>query len=120
MLKLEASVRDTIALFVEGYITASDLNDRLPDGWDLDQASDPATTDLVMLVIGYLSEFHNGDLSEKSLREALARHAPWSIKRTVSTLTADLELRVRAVSDTAPQEVSVPSVRLAVRADPRG
>jgi hypothetical protein len=106
MSELEASVRDTIALYVEGYITVADLNGRLPDGWDLDEAADPATTDLVMLVIGYLSEFHDGDISEDLLRRALARRARWWVERTVVSFTEDLKLQVRAAADTELQEVS--------------
>ena len=109
MPDLKATIRDTIALYVEDYITAAELNDRLPDGWDLDQESDPATTDLVMLVIGYLSEYHDGDLSGHELRQALARHAGWSVQRTatVTSLTGQLELQVRVAAGTEPLTVSV-------------
>jgi hypothetical protein len=109
MTDLEASVRESIALYVEGFITPGGLSDRLPDGWDLDEASDPGTTDLVMLVVGYLSEYQDGDLTEETLRRELARHAGWLVERTVVermlTITEHLEIQVRAAAGTEPQEV---------------
>jgi hypothetical protein len=102
MQNLEASVRDQISLYVEGYLSADDLNDKLPDTSDLDEADGEAVS-LVMLVIGYLAEYQNGDRLEESLRDALREHASWSIERSslsgVKTVPG-FEVQVRAGAGT--------------------
>jgi hypothetical protein len=103
MTELEASVRDQIALFVEGYSSADELNDRLPDLAELDDADDANTTELVMLVIGLLAEFQSGYQFESDLRNRLAEHAAWSIDRdalATGTTQTGLAVRVRAGAGT--------------------
>lgn len=102
MTELETSVRDQIALYVEDYISADRLNDLLPDTWQLDELDDDATTDLVMLVLGYLAEYQGGYRPEEELRAALAKHASWSIDRTASSVMVrpDLEVRTRVGAGT--------------------
>jgi hypothetical protein len=67
----EPEVRDQIARYLATDISAVALEVSLPDGWDLDQARDPQLRRLVLTVLGYLSEFRNGDLSEDELRMRL-------------------------------------------------
>lgn len=71
MSELEVSIRDLISLYLAGTIDASELNDRLPDAWDLDEAEDPDATDLVLRAVGYLAGFQAGDRSEDELRDLL-------------------------------------------------
>lgn len=71
MSELEASIRGLISTYIAGDISASELNDRLPDGWELDEADDAGATGLTLLAIGYLAGYQSGDRSERELREAL-------------------------------------------------
>jgi hypothetical protein len=103
MASLEASVRDQITLYVEGYISADELNDRLPDTWTIDDAAEPSATDLVMRVIGHLAEYQNGARLEEELRQSLADYVSWSIDRSqLSSVTTQsgLEVRVRVAAGT--------------------
>lgn len=79
MRKLETSVRDLISRYVAGSITVDQLSDALPDGWDLDEADEPATAALVMLVVGYIAEYQLNRRSETQLREDLKREASWRV-----------------------------------------
>jgi uncharacterized membrane protein len=97
---LAESVRDWISLYVEGYKSADDLNDALPDTTVLDESGESDAMDLVMLVIGYLAEYQAGDRTDEELREALRQHASWSPQRQNEiTLTAASEERERAAAD---------------------
>jgi hypothetical protein len=69
-------LRENVALYLDGKIDAVQLQQRLPDGWDTDQAGNATVTRLVLRVIGYLSEFQNGDLSEADLRDRLRLALP--------------------------------------------
>ena len=78
MEPLEASVRNQLGLFVNGYLSADRLNDLLPDTFELDEAGDPALMALVMRAIGYLAEYQAGDRQEEDVRRALAPDASWT------------------------------------------
>ncbi len=71
MPELEASIRDLISRYLSGDITADELSDQLPDGWQLDEANDPAASDLALLAIGYLAGYQSGNRDEDELRTAL-------------------------------------------------
>lgn len=108
MKRLEASVRDQVALFVEGYLSAERFNDLLPNTELLDEADDPAATTVVMRAIGYLAEYQAGVRLEDEVRRALADDASWSIERSTFsgvTLQAGLEAQVRADVGTPLQVV---------------
>lgn len=100
MPTLEASVRDQISLYVGGYISADELNDALPDTFDIDEADEQDGTELVMLVIGYLAEYQAEDRTEEGLRAALVGHASWSSEQSFTTFTTqpgvEAEIRVGA------------------------
>lgn len=103
MTKLEASVRDQVALFVEGYITADRLNDVLPDTWEIDESNDASLVALTMRVIGHLAEYQSGAVFEEEVRSALAVDASWTINREfLSTVTTQqgLDAQVHAAVDT--------------------
>lgn len=108
MATLEESVRDQISLYVAGYKTADGLNDSLPDTAVLDQAADDATTELVMLVIGYLAEYQRGDRLEVALRDALSSEVSWSLERTLLSAVSPtgLTIEVRAGAGTPLRLVS--------------
>lgn len=109
MAALEASVRDQISLYVERYISAGELGDRLPGTDALDAASD-APWELVMVTTGLLAEFENGDRTEDGVREALRPYASWAIDRaqlSQVTTSAGLRLRVRVGAGTPLLEVRV-------------
>src|SRR5215217_1824093 len=70
-------VRETIARYLSGAIDADDLAAQMPDPWEIDRAGgDEAVRRLVMRVIGYVTEFQNGDSSEPRLRDRLRRPQP--------------------------------------------
>lgn len=69
---LDTTVRGSINQFLTGSLSAEELNDSLPDGWDLDEANDPVAADLVLATLAYLSGYQAGDRDIDSLREALA------------------------------------------------
>src|SRR5947208_15015128 len=73
MPELEASIRDLISRYLIGDITADELSDQLPDGWELDEANDPGASDLALLAMGYLAGYQSGDRDEAALRDALAQ-----------------------------------------------
>lgn len=110
MSTLEASVRDLIARYVASSITAEELSESLPDGWDLDEAAEPVATDLVLRAIGYLAEYQRSDRSESELKEALTGEASWHLERSASP-AANLIIQsqplvsVRADADTPLREV---------------
>ncbi len=110
MSTLEASVRDLIARYVASSITAEELSDRLPDGWDLDEAAEPVATDVVLRAIGYLAEYQRNDRSESELRKALKSDASWHVERSISPAAklitqSHSAVWVRADAGTPLQEV---------------
>jgi hypothetical protein len=94
-----ASVRDLIARYVAGSISAADLSNALPDGGQLDDA-DETTADLVLRTMGYLAECENGDRPEHELRKALEPEASWRLRESrsgVESITrGQPELSIRA------------------------
>lgn len=72
MSELAESIRASISRYLDGELSAEDLNDVLPDGWDLDEANDPNATDLALAAIGYLAGYQSGDRTEADLRAALS------------------------------------------------
>jgi hypothetical protein len=72
MSDLEVAIRELIARYLAGDIDATELNDQLPDGWDLDEADDPGATELVLLALGFLAGYQSGDRDEDALRAMLA------------------------------------------------
>jgi hypothetical protein len=108
MTKLEASVRELISLYVEGYISADALNDALPGTSELDEAKDIALMRLVVLTIGYLAEYQAGELPEDALRAALEQHGGgWRLQRVIPADPdqAEPEAQVRVGADTPLQAV---------------
>ncbi len=110
MRELEASVRDLISRYVAASISVDELSDRLPDGWDLDEAGEPDATELLMRVVGYISEYQMGRRSESELRDALKGEASWLVERQFTTinqpvLTPDSETQARAGAGTKLREV---------------
>jgi hypothetical protein len=95
---LVASIRDLIARYLNGDVSADDLPELLPDGWDLDEVGDPAATELVMSVVGYLAEYQAGDRDEPNLHESLAR-----LLRTVRVKYAVTPLSTYTAGSTATQ-----------------
>jgi hypothetical protein len=72
MPELADSIRVSISRYLSRDISADDLNDQLPDGWDLDEANDPNASDLALAAIGYLAGYQSRDRDEDELRAALA------------------------------------------------
>jgi len=105
--ELEASIRDLISTYLEGGISVSELNDRLPDGWELDEANDPDATDLTLHAIGYLAGFQAGDRDEDDLRAMLdalvfqtvrakyPREQLWSVLFSSAAITAERSVEAR-------------------------
>lgn len=73
MSDFEASIRDLISRYLAREVDVDELNDHLPDGWELDEAGDPSATDLALFAIGYLAGYQSGDRDEEQLRSALAQ-----------------------------------------------
>jgi hypothetical protein len=71
MTDAERATRALISCFLDGEIDAVQLSERLPDGWELDEADDPGATDLALYALGYLAGYQSGDRTEDELREAL-------------------------------------------------
>jgi hypothetical protein len=81
-------VRSVVIEYLAGLFTTDELAIRLPDGYELDEASDPAALDMTLRSVGYLAELERGDRTEDELRAALIPLVQAS--ETVSpTLTAD-------------------------------
>ena len=64
-------IRDLLGRYLAGELSAGELGRALPDGWELDESGDRAARALVLRIVGNLSEFQNGDLTETELRERL-------------------------------------------------
>ena len=64
-------LREDIALYLTDMIDADELQRRLPDGWETDQTGDETITRLVLRILGYLSDFQNGNLGESDLTDRL-------------------------------------------------
>lgn len=110
MPELEASVRDLISRYVAELISIRDLSEGLPDGWDVDQAGDPDTAELVMRVVGYLAEYERGTRSESQLREALRPEASWKLEHSFDAInpprsSSPVGTRVLSGAGTPPQVV---------------
>jgi len=109
MSELERLVRDVISRYVAGIITLDALSHGLPDGWDLDEADEPDVKRLVLLTIGYLSDYQRDNLSENEIRRLLSAEASWHLERAFTGVNPPprepdpVETRVRA--GTRPQEV---------------
>jgi hypothetical protein len=112
MRDLEASVRDAISRYVADSISVDELAGRLPDAWDVDEAGEEETTELVLFVVGQITEYELGRQSEQELRSALKGEASWLVDREfVATddpvTTPEFETRVRSGAGTEPQKVLV-------------
>lgn len=108
---LETAVRDLIARYVAASISAEDLADGLPDGWNLDEADEPAVADIVLLTIGYLAEYEAGDRGEDELRAALEPYASWRVERrtgSASPLTVEPQFETRVTADADTELLVVP------------
>jgi hypothetical protein len=77
-------IRETVALYLAGRISANELPARLPDGWETDQAGDEHAARLVLRILGYLAEFQNGTLSESDLRMRLMPFGGWTRAPVIS------------------------------------
>src|SRR5215218_1581312 len=69
-------VHDLVGRYLAAELSADELQVRLPDGWELDGSEDRDARRLVLLIMGNLAEFSNGDLSEPQLRERLGILTP--------------------------------------------
>lgn len=69
-------IHDLVGRYLGDEITAAELQVRLPDGWDMDRSGDRDARRLVLLIMGHLSEFFNGDLPENELKERLGLLTP--------------------------------------------
>lgn len=92
MSELEASIRDLIARYVASLIDVDEFSDRLPDGWELDEANDSAATDVAMLAVGYLAGYQAGDRTEQELRALLAPEASWQLKGTFTAVVRSVRV----------------------------
>jgi hypothetical protein len=87
MGNVEKRVRDLIARYVAGIITLEQFDHGLPDGWDLDQISEPEARRLVLLVMGYLADYGRENLSASELRQLLGAEASWHLERASEAAT---------------------------------
>jgi hypothetical protein len=72
-------VRETIARYLSGAIDADDLAAHMPDPSELGRAAaDETIRRLVLRVIGYVTEFQNGDSTEAELQDRLRLVLPSS------------------------------------------
>lgn len=65
------TVRESVLEYLRGDITAQQLNDQLPDVWDLEGSGEQLEADRALRVVGYLAGFQAGDRNESDLRESL-------------------------------------------------
>ncbi len=73
MPESETPIQALISRYLAEEIDADDLNDLLPDPWELDDAADPEAMDLLTATMGFLSGYQAGDRTETDLRRLLAR-----------------------------------------------
>lgn len=112
MAEVERSVRDLISHYVADLITLEALGRGLPDGWELDRVDEPEIKRLVLLIIGYLSEYERDNLTEAEIRRRLSPEASWHLVRTSTSVNPtprpeQVFTQVRADADTELQEVLV-------------
>lgn len=97
-------LHDLVGRYLADELSADELQVRLPDGWDLDRSDDREARRLVLLIMGNLAEFSNGDLSESQLRERLGILTPsvrtywWGqmVTRSGSTMSQPVGATVQA------------------------
>ena len=95
-------IHDLVGRYLgDDAFSAEQLQTELPDGWELDRSGDRDARRLVMLIMGNLAEFFNGDLAEDQLRERLGILTP-SVRTYWWGQTV-----TRAGSTTQPQEAAV-------------
>lgn len=101
-------MRDLISRYVAGLITLEALSHGLPDGWDLDEADEAEVKRLVLLTIGYLSDYQRDNLSESEVRRLLSAEASWRLERAfagVNPARPPAQVGTHVHADTKPQEV---------------
>lgn len=108
MSKLETDVRDLISRYLAGSFAIEELQDSLPDPWDLEEAGEPDAQRLVMRVVGLLSEVELGRMTEPTVRYSLKPEASWLVKRAYSgqpvSVTPSPAVKVRAGAGSEPLE----------------
>jgi hypothetical protein len=67
----ELRVRRVLGDYLSGKVSLAQLTRALPDGWELDEAEDASLRSLTFSVMGAISEFDRGDLTEAELRDRL-------------------------------------------------
>lgn len=72
VLDMAQAANQAIALYLANEVAVTDLWDMLPDGWEMDQAGNEEERQLVLQVMGNLSEYQRGDLDEEALRARFA------------------------------------------------
>ena len=80
----ESQVREAVARYLAGMISAGELEHVLPDGWDLDESASDESRKGVLVVMGLIAEFMAGDLQEPELRKHLEPYAAWRVERRYS------------------------------------
>jgi hypothetical protein len=66
-------VRTTLIEYLAHRLSAAQLADRLPDGWELDEAAEPEARRLTLKAIGYLAEYQQGDRTEDAVWSAISQ-----------------------------------------------
>jgi hypothetical protein len=69
-------IREIVARYLSGDISADELEVQLPDGWEMDRDGDEDARRLVLRIIGYVAEFQNGDLNEADFVDRLRLAMP--------------------------------------------
>lgn len=81
----ELRIRRALGDYLSGQMSVAQLTRALPDGWELDEAQDPALRSLTFDVLAPLGEFDRGDLTEVELKKRLVPLVGFLITHSEST-----------------------------------
>lgn len=90
-------------MYVGGYTTLDMLAAGVPTLWEIDEADEDDATRLTMVVIGLVSEYDIGAMTEDDIRDELREEASWQTRSFApepASPTEDFEVEARPVSDT--------------------
>jgi hypothetical protein len=84
----ETDIRSGVARYLAGICTVEQLEQALPDGWELDEANDAHLRDLALRVMGHIAEHSAADIGDDELRQRLTPDAAWIITTSSSFSSA--------------------------------
>jgi hypothetical protein len=105
-------IRETLARYFSGEIDADDVAAFMPDPWELAEANaDDDLRRLVLRIVGYITEFQNGNTSEPDLEARLRLVLPSARTYWIAQAEATSTTRLASSTGVTSQDEFAPAGR---------